>query len=197
MFADRLPSLALDGSLIDATRFNNAFGQFSISNASHPSFNITQDLLNEYLLNMTSAIAMQYGLWPTTVNATNHTMVNVYEFSQPLSLVLPYFITLFVALPFVVFGCLALFKNGVSAMDGSFIQIISTSTGSATLDRAAAGGCLGGNESVPQELMDLKIRFGEFVGRDDPGRIKRAGFGVEDEVIQLRQGEQYGIARWI
>ncbi len=82
-------------------------------------------------------------------------------------------------------------------MDGSFAQIITTSTGSATLDRAAAGGCLGGNESMPKELKDLEIRYGEFLGRDDPGRIKRAGFGVEGEVIPLRKGTNYGIARWI
>lgn len=100
-------------------------------------------------------------------------------------------------MPFIVMGCLALFENGVSAMDGSFMQIIATSTGSATLDRAAAGGCLGGDESMPQELKDLKVRFGEFVGRDEPGRIKRAGFGVESEVRKLQRGENYGIARWI
>lgn len=82
-------------------------------------------------------------------------------------------------------------------MDGSFTQIITTSTGSAVLDRAAAGGCLGGNESLPDELKDLKIRFGEFVGREDPGRIKRAGFGIEGEVKPLEKGGNYGIARWI
>lgn len=77
------------------------------------------------------------------------------------------------------------------------MQTIATSTGSAILDRAAAGGCLGGNESMPQELKDLKIRFGELVGREDPGRVKRAGFGVESEVTALKRGANYGIARWI
>lgn len=82
---------------------------------------------------MTTSMMVTYNLWNTTVNATKSTTVNVYKFSQPLSLVLPYFVTLLVALPFVVCGCLALFDNGVSAMDGSFMQIIATSTGSATL----------------------------------------------------------------
>jgi len=99
--------------------------------------------------------------------------------------------------PFLAVGMLALFRNGVSAIDGSFMQIITTSTGSAILDRAAAGGCLGGNESFPQELKDLKIRFGEFIGRDDPGMVKRAGFGVDSEVTELRKGTSYGISRWI
>lgn len=87
--------------------------------------------------------------------------------------------------------------NGVSAMDGGFMQIIMTSTGSAVLDRAAAGGCLGGEENVPQELKNLKIRFGEIIDREEPGRIKRAGFGVEAEITPLNRGDSYGIARWI
>jgi hypothetical protein len=50
---------------------------------------------------------------------------------------------------------------------------------------------------VPTELKDLKIRFGEFVGREEPARIKRAGFGVDGEVTSLIKGANYGIARWI
>ena len=42
--------------------------------------------------------------------------------------------------------------NGVSAIDGGFIQILATATASATIDKAAAGGCLGGEESVPKSL---------------------------------------------
>jgi len=135
-----------------------------------------------------------YGQWKTIVNTTQSEGVNVYSFSQPLNLVLPYFISLGIALPFIIAGFLALIKNGVSATDGSFMQIITTSTGSAILDKAAAGGCLGGDESAPKELKDLKIRYGEIIGRDD-GRIKRAGFGAEDEITDLEKGAKYGIAR--
>lgn len=140
---------------------------------------------------------MAYGEWNTTANATKLTTINIYSFSQPLNLILPYFLTLLVSLPFILVGGWALLRNGVSAMDGSFIQIITTSTGSAVLDNAAAGGCLGGNESIPQELKDLKIRFGEFIGREEPGGVKRAGFGTESEVTPLQKGANYGIARWI
>ncbi|KAJ5037436.1 uncharacterized protein L3040_007611 [Drepanopeziza brunnea f. sp. 'multigermtubi'] len=80
-------------------------------------------------------------------------------------------------------------------MDGSFTQIITTSTGSVTLEKAAAGGCLGGNESMPKELKDLVIKFGEFIGRDEPGVIKRAGFGVEGEIKDLEKGTNNGVAR--
>lgn len=146
---------------------------------------------------MTTSIMTAFGIWNTTANATVSTTINVYSFSRPLNLILPYFITLLLAIPFICVGGIALHSNGVSAIDGGFMQIISTSTGSAVLDRAAAGGCLGGEESVPQELKDLEIKFGEIIDREDPGRIKRAGFGVESEITTLKKGDNYGIARWI
>lgn len=138
-----------------------------------------------------------FGVWNTTSIATISTTINVYSFSRPLNLILPYFISLLLAVPFILIGGMALHYNGVSAMDGGFMQIITTSTGSAVLDRAAAGGCLGGEESVPQELKDLEIKFGEIIDREEPGRIKRAGFGVESEITALKRGDNYGTARWI
>jgi hypothetical protein len=157
---------------------------------------MSEDILNDYLLNMTTSIMTAYGRWNDNVNATVSTATNVYSFSQPLNLIIPCFLSLFVAVPFLVLGFFALTKNGVSATEG-FMQLITTSTGSAILDTAAAGGCLGGIESAPQELKDLRIRFGEFIGRKDPGRIKRAGFGVDSEVVTLKKGDNYGIAGWI
>ena len=121
---------------------------------------------------------MAFGTWTIPTNVTILNSVNVYSFSRPRNLILPYFISLLLGVPFILLGAFALHKNGVSAMDGGFTQIIATSTGSAILDKAAAGGCLGGYESVPQELKDLEIRFGEIISREGPGRIKRAGFGV-------------------
>ncbi|KAK0118144.1 hypothetical protein ONS95_012450 [Cadophora gregata] len=164
---------------------------------NEPLFNITADMLNDYVFNATTSVMAMYRRWNTTANATTSTTLNVYSFSEPLNLIIPYFLTLLVSLPFVVMGCLALMKNGVSATDGGFMQLITTNTGSAIVDKAAAGGCLGGDESAPQELKDLEIRFGEFIGRDEPGRIKRAGFGVDSELTSLTKGADYGIARWI
>ncbi|TVY14894.1 hypothetical protein LARI1_G006393 [Lachnellula arida] len=183
--------------LAPSTRLNSNFGHFNPNEPGSPAFSISQDLLNEQLLNVTLSMMLGIGLWNTTANATISSAINVYDFSEPLMLILPYFITLAVAVPFILLGGLALFKNGVSAIDGGFLQIVATSTGSAVLDHAAAGGCLGGDESVAQELKDLKVRFGEFIGRQEPGRIRRAGFGVETEVTALKKGALYGTAKWI
>jgi hypothetical protein len=138
-----------------------------------------------------------FGTWNTAVNATQINTITVYAFSSPLNLILPYFASLVIALPFLALGFWALWRNGVSAIDSSFLQILMTTTGSAVLDRTAAGGCLGGDESAPQELKDLKVRFGEIIDRKEDGRIKRAGFGVEDEITTLTRGDPYGVAKWI
>jgi hypothetical protein len=187
----------IQGVIIERTRFNTAFDNLKpVADSGKPQFIVNQTTLNDQLINITMSVMMAYNQWSTQVNATVIDSVNVYSFSQPLVLILPYFISLAVALPFIILGFAALIRNGVSATDGGFMQIIATSTGSAVLDRAAAGGCLGGDENAPRELRELKIRFGELVGRGDAG-VKRAGFGVDGEVKPLRKGAQYGIARWI
>lgn len=187
----------IQGVIIERTRFNTAFDNLQpVADSGKPQFIVNQTTLNDQLINITMSVMMAYNQWSTQVNATVIDSVNVYSFSQPLVLILPYFITLAAALPFIILGFAALIRNGVSATDGGFMQIIATSTGSAALDRAAAGGCLGGDENAPRELRELKIRFGEFVGRGDAG-VKRAGFGVDGEVKPLRKGAQYGIARWL
>lgn len=182
--------------MIENTLFNNATGRYSAGTPIHPAFNVTPALLNAYLFNMTTSMMQAYGNWNTSTNATISSIINVYSFSEPLNLIIPYFATLLVSLPFIILGGIALIRNGVSAIDNSFIQLLATSTGSATIDRAAAGGCLGGSENVPQELKDLKIRFGEIIDRDEPGLMKRAAFGTEDEVTKLRHDTVYGVTRW-
>jgi len=77
-------------------------------------------------------------------------------------------------------------------MQGGFLQILMTTTGSKTLERAAAGGCIGGEENVPQDLKEIEVRFGEFVGTGDGGEVRLAGFGTAGEVVALRRGVVYG-----
>ena len=186
----------MNGNVVENTLFNNATGKYSAGTPIHPSFNVTPVLLNEYLFNMTTSIMEAYGNWETTTNATITTTTSVYAFSEPLNLIVPYLATLFVAFPFIILGCIALMRNGVSALDNSFIQMLTTTTGSAAIDNAAAGGCLGGGENVPQEFKDLKVKFGEILERNDPMIVKRAAFGTEEEVTMLNRDIRYGIARW-
>ena len=103
---------AQNGTIIDSTRLNTAFGHFSAFDPVNVAFNITQDTLNDYLLNMTTSLMVAYGIWNTSANATIVTNTNVYSFSQPLNLLLPYFISLGLAMPFIILGGFALLTNG-------------------------------------------------------------------------------------
>ena len=61
-----------------------------------------------------------YGRWNTSVNATSEIAGNVYSFSAPLNLIIPYFAILVLAVPLTLLDGMALYWNGVSAMDGGF-----------------------------------------------------------------------------
>jgi hypothetical protein len=62
------------------------------------------------------------------------------------------------------------------------------------LHAAASGGALGGQENVPEDLRDLKIRFGELINGEEESKAvtRRVGFGVEDEVVPIQKGVTYG-----
>jgi hypothetical protein len=159
-------------------------------------FSVNEDILNRMLANLTLSAITTFNLWSTHVNQTRMMAANTYSFSHPLSLILPYYLTLLCALPLLILGFCALYANGVPATDGGFLQLLTTTRGSATLDSLAIGGCLGGHRNVPSELRDLKIQYGEMtLPPDFRGAqvvIPRAGFGTEDEVLPLRKGHVYG-----
>jgi hypothetical protein len=175
----------------------NQYLTFNVWTLETSTYTITPELLNQALLNITLSVIVDFGWWKTSVNATQWKSINIYTFSKPGNLYIPYFLGLMLSIPILILGTFALHRNGVAAMDGGFIQLVTTSTGSKALDKAAAGGCLGGNESVTEELKELKIRFGELVDArsedvDDNNLVMRAGFGTEEETAALKKGMLYG-----
>ncbi|RJE24584.1 hypothetical protein PHISCL_03062 [Aspergillus sclerotialis] len=181
-------------------------------------FNVSEPKLNSMLLNITLSVIGRYNLWSTPANVTQHENRQEYSFSRPLALILAYFLTLGVTLPFLVLGVWALRANGVPATDHSFLQILMTTRGSPTVDCLAAGGCLGGDHNVPRDLKELPVQFGELVGGDvgsssglrertftgktdvqsdkgeTPGReLRLASFGTLAEVTSLVRGRSYGV----
>lgn len=204
-----LTIIAVNNTIVAKTRFHKTFGVFeqgeppTLSNLDVPGqniptstnpYNVTQQLLNEALFNITLTAMTDYMVWQTSgAGITQWKSINVYKFSKPLNLIIPYFVSLLVALPVLGLGVYALKKNGVSAVDGGFLQLLTTTTGSATLEKVAAGGCLGGSESAPTDLKEMKIRFGELIGGGmEGGIVRRAGFGTEEEVMPLTHGALYG-----
>ncbi|APA09459.1 predicted protein [Sclerotinia sclerotiorum 1980 UF-70] len=76
---------------------------------------------------------------------------------------------------------------------------MATPTQLLTLSRAA---CLGNTASLSKPLRELRIRYGELRsglessdgGNNNNGiNIRRAGFGLESEVVPLVKGEKYGV----
>lgn len=186
-------------SFVPNSRINTEFQNYGLSFAQDSgspngglSFNVTQEALNKMLGDLTISTMVAYGLWSETVNVSKFPSQNVYTFSHPLNLLVPYSLSLLLSLPFLVIGMVALYQNGVPAADGGFIQILSTTTGSRALQQAAAGNCLGGDK-ISEELKDLQIQFGElFDVQSNPGGVRRAGFGTKDEIRPLVKGEKYG-----
>jgi hypothetical protein len=123
--------------------------------------------------------------WNATVNATTATNRNIYSFSRPLNLILPYALSLLASLPFLVIGYLSLQRNGVAALSDSFLQLLVTMTRSEQLGRVAQPCSLGGDEQATEELKHTRIMFGELVGGDRA--VRRVGFGLEDEIVPLQR----------
>ena len=155
------PTGPQNGTIIASTAINRRINNFNITEG--PDLVIDQDILDEMLQNITLSLMNTFPLWSTEVNVTQTIFRNVYSFSNKLNLLLPYYVSLAVALPLLALGGLSLYQNGVSATDGGFLQILTTTSTSKALNAAASGGALGGQESVPEELRDLKIRYGELI----------------------------------
>ncbi|KAF2805763.1 uncharacterized protein BDZ99DRAFT_466680 [Mytilinidion resinicola] len=186
------------GALVADTCLNTQRDNFSRGAADGPSFAISQDILNDALFNLIMSAALQLGFWNTTVPVDTTSTHQAYSFASHRTLILPYLTCLLLSIPFLYFGLNSVRLNGVSATQGGFVQILMTTTGSKTLEQAAAAGCLGGDENVPEYLKTMRIRFGELVwsetDRDgDGGAVRRAGFGTDDEVVPLRRDVVYGV----
>jgi hypothetical protein len=175
--------------MISETKFNLAHDDFA---AIGPILLINQDLINEALANITLSTMYTLPMWNTTIRTQTRTFINIYSLTAPINLYLPYALCLALALPFLLLGANSLRLNGVPAVDGGFVQILATTGGNRKLESVAAGGCLGGSENMPNELLNMKVRFGELNGIDGGEGVRRAGFGTEDQVMPLRKRVVYG-----
>ncbi|KAJ8108732.1 hypothetical protein OPT61_g7964 [Boeremia exigua] len=148
---------------------------FNINEFSMRFFNFSEALLNEVLANITIS-ALSLNLWYESVNGTETRVFNVYTFQRQLNFFLPYGLCLLFTLPIIAIGLVSLQQNGASAIDGGFLQILMTAaTGQTQIEKVAARGCSGGYENVPDELRNLKVRFGELVAHDEPVEGTKAG----------------------
>ncbi|ORY14544.1 hypothetical protein BCR34DRAFT_227937 [Clohesyomyces aquaticus] len=155
-------------STMSITFFNKARSSTEIT---APDFSISQDLLNEVLVNITLSAMNRLALWSTEAPATTRIHYNTYSFNHPLRLILPYFISLVLSIPFIIVGILALIHNGAPAPSGGVIDVLAMGSKSETLMSAAE-----------------KVSFEKRSGEKELGRLRvgyskiNGGLGVEEEL---------------
>jgi hypothetical protein len=123
---------------------------------------VNESLLKSLLANITIS-ALSLNTWYGHVSGTETRPFNIYRFENKVNFFLAYGLSLLLAMPFIGIGLLAIRDNGVTAIDGGFLQILMTTTGRTKLEAAAVKGCVGCEENIPLELINLKIRLGELV----------------------------------
>jgi hypothetical protein len=180
-----------NGTWIEDTVFNpDRTALFAQGSGAAPKIVFTEALLNEVVANVTIAAMLSYyplSVMNATVMANITTYRNVYSFSRPNNLILPYALSLIISLPFLISGYLSLRHNGVAALSDSFLQLLVTTTRSEELDRVARPCSLGGDEMATKELKQARIMFGELVqGHSNAGVARRMGFGLEHEIVRAK-----------
>ncbi|KAF7674365.1 hypothetical protein GT037_007125 [Alternaria burnsii] len=149
--------------------------------------NVTEDLLNSVLTNITIS-TISLGTWWDMVPITTTHYQSIYSFANPLNLILPYSIYLVAAITFAAIAIWSLSRNGTPAADGGFLQIMTATRGNTEMERLVLREKLTAVEDMSVELKALKVRYGEFVGEDVVGVDgKTVGFGTIEETISLRK----------
>jgi hypothetical protein len=156
---------------------------------SPKEINVTEAAINEYLIKMAiSALSLDVGKAPVPVNITTYQAT--YEFSNPLNLILPYSLSLLFCIVFVVIGIWSWTHNGASAADGGFLQVMTATTGRTRMEDLVVAQHID-KDNLPEELLDLEIRYGELLDADGVG-TGVAGFGTVEETKLLRKGWRSG-----
>ncbi|KAJ5827485.1 hypothetical protein N7447_004248 [Penicillium robsamsonii] len=120
----------------------------------------------------------------TSVPVTISSPQNFYAYNSK-NLLAAYMTALGVTVVCVIVGFFALRENGV-AQSISFSSMLMT-TRNPELDGLSKGHCLG-SDQLPDEIGDVKLRFGEVEGSE---QYKHAAFGTQESVTPLTKGKDY------
>ncbi|KAJ5494550.1 hypothetical protein N7463_010637 [Penicillium fimorum] len=138
-----------------------------------------EDLSHNFTYSLLSLNAANTSV-PVTISSPH----NFYTYDSK-NLLAAYLTALGVTVVCVIVGFFALRDNGV-AQSTSFSSILMT-TRNPELDDLAKGYCLGSGQ-LPDEIGDVKLRFGEVEGSE---QYKRAAFGTQESVTHLSKGKDY------
>jgi hypothetical protein len=145
--------------------------------------NITEATLNELLANVTIS-TMSRGFWYRSAHVNTSEMRNMYQFSRPINLVLPYSLCLTIGFVVVGLGFRAMRENEVAVADSGFLQVMMATRGNTKLEALVERHGLVSPNSILDELKDLEVRYGELMVDGEGGKY---GFGTAEETAQLRR----------
>jgi hypothetical protein len=148
---------------------------------------LSEDRINEALQNITLSVMYTLGWWNTTANVTQTLNYNTFSFSSRPRLIVPYAASLLLSFPLLLLGFRALRLNDAPAVDTSFLQTLVTTTGSTRLREIAAAGSETPYD-VPESVKETRIRFGYMLEANGEEVVRRATFGLEDEVEDMGHG---------
>ncbi|KAF2177220.1 hypothetical protein K469DRAFT_809876 [Zopfia rhizophila CBS 207.26] len=154
-------------------------------NSTVSDIQISKEFLNAALVDIALSAVEGLNFYSTSVNTTEEDFQNIFWFDNQLRLVLPYFLTFLLALPFVIIGMIRLWRNRDEAP-----------VGSEKLQSAAKDVCytFGLSEMAAQErLKHLKLRYGEM--NSESGK-RRAWFETEKETRGLKRRNISAVAVW-
>lgn len=176
----------LDNSVFNPQRYNRTRNLDSLRGVDpRDGLNISEDMLNEFLTNV-SISALSLDTWKERVPMNLTEYRGTYQFSRPRNLIIPYALAIGFALAFVGIGMWSLMQNGVSAVDGGFLHVVTATTGRTEMERVIVENHVEG-DSVAKEVLNMKIRYGELVDGEGVG-TGRAGFGMVEETRPLKRG---------
>jgi hypothetical protein len=173
-------------SILDNSRLNPY--RYSIPSREYSGtsdLNVTEASLNEILTNITISL-MTLDLWTDHINVTTTAYRNTYDFSLKINLILPYALCLAFGLLIVGLGLGSLWHNGVPASDG-FMQVMMATRGRTEMERLVLKENLVGSEKASQELVGLRVRYGELVSVDAMKEDRIWGFGTVEETVSIRK----------
>ncbi|KAI8932498.1 hypothetical protein NX059_010680 [Plenodomus lindquistii] len=181
-------STPLKGTVFETARFKDDNTDWYFD--PRTALNITEELLNSVLTNITLSVLSLETWWDMVlVNTTRYR--STYSFANPLNLILPYSICLLAAAIFAVIAIWSLWQSGTPAADGGFLQIMIATRGNTEMERLTLRERLGGVDDISEELKSLKIRYGELVTENVLGTEgRRLGFGTAEETLSDRKGWQ-------
>ena len=147
---------------------------------------LSEKRLNAVLSNITIS-ALTLGTWLDLVPVTTTKYQSTYRFSHRANLLLPYAVCLVIAFLFGVVAVWSLWRNGVAATDGGFLQVMMATRGDTEMERLVFKEGVVATGEVSAELKRLRVRYGELTIGNEGAGASRVGFGTVGETVELKK----------